>query len=86
MNERQRQALREESAKTGCQVCHKPATIVVVWSFVDTTQNDPDHPILTFIRCADHVEAARSQRPEAPAYIRVDITEETLTPRPLVLS
>lgn len=83
MNLRQKQATLE-SARKGCQQCGKSATIIIVWTFVDTTRSDlpvhEGHPILAFIRCAEHVDDARAQVPQAPPHIRADITEETIKP------
>lgn len=79
VNDKQRRAVRE-TAKKGCGSCGKPATTIVVWSFVDTTQKNLEHPILAFVRCADHLEDARAQRPQVDPHIRVEITEESLKP------
>lgn len=79
MNLKQRQAVLEQASK-GCQVCGKTATAMVVWSFVDTTLNNAEHSILALIRCDEHLEGARSQKPQVPAHIRIEKTEETFKP------
>lgn len=77
MNEKQRRVMLE-TAKKGCGNCGKPATVIIVWSFVDTTQRHLEHPILAFVTCAEHLEDARAQRPSVQPNIRVEITEESL--------
>jgi len=83
MNDKQRRAVYE-TAKKGCGSCGKPATTIVIWSFVDTMQKHLENPILAFVRCAEHLEEARAQRPQVDPHIRVEISEESL--KPLVLN
>jgi hypothetical protein len=80
MNEKQRKALDGQIRK-GCRKCGKKATVLVIWSFEDTTKPTvTEHPILAFVCCDDHVEAVRVQQPQAPPHIFVRITEESLKP------
>jgi hypothetical protein len=95
MNENQWQAMLD-MVDDGCQAltkhspkgaCGKPATLAVIWSFVDTTANESEHPVLMLVRCPEHEAEARAQKPQnIPPHIRVDIHEETFKPRPAVLS
>ncbi len=80
MNAKQRKAVDEQIRK-GCGKCHKKATIVIIWSFEDTTKpNVLEHPILAFVCCDEHVDSIRAERPQAPPHIFVRVTEESLKP------
>lgn len=79
MNLKQRQAVLATASK-GCQTCGKPATTLIVWTFVDRATSGSEHPILAFVRCDAHAEEARAQTPQAPTHVRVSVEEETLKP------
>jgi hypothetical protein len=87
MTESQRKTLREE-AKKGCghKGCKKAATVAVVWTFLPHGANATEGPINAFIRCDEHVEIAREFVPEYKPGVRVEITEEYFTSKPLVLN
>ena len=86
MNEKQKHAIRQ-AAKEGCahSGCKNAATVVITWEFIDTRQKSPEHPLVMFVRCDEHIEEARAQSPQVPSHIRV-IAAEHVVNKPLVFS